>query len=209
MMKKHNKLALAAISAALAVSCAVGGTLAWLSSITKPVTNTITLGNVCITLDEAKLGGKPGERTDTGNNYTKVEPGVSLCKDPTVHIKKDSEKCYVFLKITNEFMKNQESPAGTPAGYKTIAQQLVANGWQFYKTDVAAKVDYYVYNGAGSANFIFDPATAPSLSLVAFTDFAIKTSITGGPISPIVVTAGAIQSAGMADKDAAFAALGL
>lgn len=65
----------------------VGGTIAWLTDKTDTVTNTFTVGDVDIELDET-----------TGTNY-KVIPGVNIRKDPKVTVKAGSEACWLFVKV--------------------------------------------------------------------------------------------------------------
>lgn len=68
----------------------IGGTMAYLSSVTDTLENKFTPGeDVIITLaepswDEAKA---------------KITPGSSIDKDPTVTVKKETEACYVRLKV--------------------------------------------------------------------------------------------------------------
>lgn len=69
---------------------AVGGTIAWLTDSTDPVTNTFSPSTVKIELDET-----------TGDEY-KMLPNVEIDKDPYVKVETGSEKCYVFVKITEE-----------------------------------------------------------------------------------------------------------
>lgn len=83
MKKKTLAIALAVV---LVLCCAVGGTLAWLSDKTDPVTNTFTAGDINIDL------------TETTNNY-KMVPGNTIAKDPTVTVKANSEACWLFVKV--------------------------------------------------------------------------------------------------------------
>lgn len=104
-MKK--KLTVAVVAIALALCCAVGGTLAWLVDKTETVTNTFTAGDVEISLWEHTLNsdGKTistTAKTEEGNTGYKMIPGTELQKDPTVTVDKKSEKCYVFIKVTEE-----------------------------------------------------------------------------------------------------------
>ena len=99
-MKK--KILVACLCVALAVLTIAGTTLAYLTSTAK-VTNTFTVGNVSIKLDEAKvteLGevATPAERVD--KNTYKLLPGLTYTKDPTVTVLKGSEESYVRLKVT-------------------------------------------------------------------------------------------------------------
>lgn len=78
---------LIAMAVVLLLGCVTGGTLAWLTSTTDPVTNTFTVGDINITLDE------------TTSDY-KMIPGYTIAKDPVVTVEANSEKCYLFVKVT-------------------------------------------------------------------------------------------------------------
>ena len=78
---------LIAMAVVLLLGCVTGGTLAWLTSTTDPVTNTFTVGDINITLDE------------TTSDY-KMIPGYTIAKDPKVTVAANSEKCYLFVKVT-------------------------------------------------------------------------------------------------------------
>lgn len=118
---KLKKIALMATSMALVAALAVGGTLAYLTS-TDSVKNTFTVGQVKITLDEAKVNdegkavNKEGtvvtdlssaERVD--NNSYKLMPGHEYTKDPTVTVLANSEESYVRLVVTVNFEKTLNS----------------------------------------------------------------------------------------------------
>ena len=134
MTKK--KIAIAIAAAALAGTCAIGGTLAWLTSTTDDVTNVFTFGEVGITLDENNADGKnsagvsnPDEVRDTYNTYH-IVPGKPVDKDPQVHVEKGSEPSYVFVRVDNQFGANAV---------------LNINDAQWEK--VAGYTDLYVYTG--------------------------------------------------------------
>ena len=78
------------------------GTMAYLTSTDK-VENTFTVGNVKITLDEAKVNtdGTPAASAERvkANEY-KLLPGHTYTKDPTVTVKAVSESSYVRMKVT-------------------------------------------------------------------------------------------------------------
>lgn len=87
-MKKTLRKILPVLALVLVVAVAsVGGTIAWLTDKTDTVTNTFTVGDVDIELDET-----------TGTNY-KVIPGVNIRKDPKVTVKAGSEACWLFVKV--------------------------------------------------------------------------------------------------------------
>lgn len=78
-MKKIVAIVLAMVLVAVA---AVGATMAYLTD-TKTVTNTFTMGDVKITLDETNVKDPEGARV-TSNAYD-VYPGAVVTKDPIVH----------------------------------------------------------------------------------------------------------------------------
>ena len=88
--------------ALLLVAAGVFGTLAYLTG-TDTVNNTFTVGNVKITLDEARVttDGAPVEGADRvkANEYHLL-PGHTYTKDPTVTVKANSEACWLFVKVT-------------------------------------------------------------------------------------------------------------
>jgi hypothetical protein len=102
-MKKLNKAILLALCAVLLVTASVMGTLAYLTHTTGPVTNTFTVCNVSISLDEAKVdvyGELDGNTRVTENTY-KLIPGHNYRKDPMIHVNAGSEDCWVFMKLNN------------------------------------------------------------------------------------------------------------
>lgn len=97
MEKKANrrrnvgmKTFVAMLALVLVIGCAVGGTVAWLVSSTDAVVNTFTYGDINITLSET-----------TGDDY-KIIPGVNIDKNPKVTVEKDSEACWLFVKVEEE-----------------------------------------------------------------------------------------------------------
>lgn len=108
---KKTKAILMALCAVLLVAASVMGTLAYLTS-TDTVTNTFTVGNVQIKLDEAKVDGNgkalaDGTRWHPTDNDPKQEyhllPGHTYDKDPTVTVLKGSDKSYVRMLVTVTF----------------------------------------------------------------------------------------------------------
>lgn len=82
MKKKLTMVAALVLVFALGVT----GTLAYLTASTESLVNTFTVGKVAIALNETK--------TDF-----KMVPGNTIDKDPKVTVKKDSEACYLFVKV--------------------------------------------------------------------------------------------------------------
>lgn len=94
----------------LVLALGIGGTLAYLTSKSETITNTFTVGNVSISLTEHQYDennfaqvkkdtdGTPVSVTDNEQSY-KLIPGTTYAKDPTVTVEKDSEDCYLFVKL--------------------------------------------------------------------------------------------------------------
>lgn len=104
MMKKSLIMLICAV---LVLTSAAFGTIAYLTA-QEDVTNTFTMGDVDITVDETEVDedGNPvldeddnTKRTDEGNEYRLV-PGKFYTKDPTLTIKANSEDCYARLLVT-------------------------------------------------------------------------------------------------------------
>ena len=127
-MKNRKKTLLMSLAAVLLVVAGVFGTLAYLTSTTKTVKNTFTVGNVNIDLDEAAVdvyGNElMGEDRRTENEY-KLIPGYKYVKDPKVTVKSGSDKSYVYVKVVNTLGELETAEAD-----ETIAAQLVKNKWE-------------------------------------------------------------------------------
>lgn len=101
-MKKSTKTVLTLLCAAALIAASVFGTYAYLTS-KDAVTNTFTVGNVEIKLDEAKVDTNgtpttPAERVKA-NNYH-LSPGHEYTKDPTVTVLAGSDACYIRMVVT-------------------------------------------------------------------------------------------------------------
>lgn len=83
-MKK--RVLLAVLSMVAIVAIAVTGTIAWLTDVTTPVTNTFSPSDIKIALNET-------------NRTYKMIPGTTLAKDPYVTVKAGSEETWVFVEV--------------------------------------------------------------------------------------------------------------
>ena len=171
--------------AILLVAVSIAGTLAYMTS-TAEVKNTFTVGNVTITMDEAKVNddgyGKPVAGADrvTTNPY-KLIPDHEYTKDPTIHVDGASEDCWLFVKVENGISGIEA------AGATTIAAQMAANGWTLVADNV------YAYEDKASAG----------ADVVVFEKFVIADNVTNETLKnnyasnvTVVVTAYAIQADG-------------
>ena len=184
-MKKARKVVVLALCAVLLVAASVMGTLAYLTSTTEKVTNTFTAGNVTITLDEAEVDeygvAKAGADRVTANKY-KLIPGHTYVKDPTIHVGKDSEDCWVFAKLEN--------------GLGEDATITIASGWSVVSENTDGSVVVYAYNTKLSAN-----GTAKLFSEFTFAATADPSAYTGKNIS---ITGYALQADGFTSAAAAW-----
>ncbi|MGN1113263.1 MAG: SipW-dependent-type signal peptide-containing protein [Acutalibacteraceae bacterium] len=115
-MKTKTKALLISVCAVLLIAALGFTTLAYLTDNAN-VTNTFTVGNVQIDLDEALVDeyGNPLKKADddstskvtlgeatrvSENNEYKLVPNHTYSKDPTVTVKASSEDCYVRLFVT-------------------------------------------------------------------------------------------------------------
>lgn len=93
-MKTRNKVLLTLMCAVALVAGSVFGTYAYLTS-KDTVTNTFTVGNVYIELNETDTD----EDNDTKNNKYHLLPGETYVKDPTVTVIANSEDAYVRMLV--------------------------------------------------------------------------------------------------------------
>lgn len=197
MKKKILALCLVVV---LAVTAVTGATLAYFTD-TEDVTNTFTVGNIEIKLDEADNTKTDGSRTEEGNQYDDIYPGAILAKDPTVTVVKGSEDCYVRMKVE---VKNYEQltkafPAEKYADYYAdgifLLQKLVdwETAWEY--VSCVDGVYEFRYNAVVAENNEKD-TVLPAL----FTTVTIPTALTNAELAEldgiqIVITADAMQAA--------------
>lgn len=196
-MKK--KILVACLCVALAVLTVAGTTLAYLTS-KDTVTNTFTVGNVKITMDETDTDDStPDADRDQANSY-KLMPGKKYEKDPIVHVANTSENSWIFVKVENGISAFEA--ATVEGGYKTIADQIKANSW----TELTGVTGVYY------KEFTKPTDTTGNTDLAVFQEFQISdtaNSVAGwstiGTSNNIVVTAYAIQKEGFTTAAAAWA----
>ena len=209
-MKK--KILVACLCVALAVLTIAGTTLAYLTS-QDTVTNTFTVGNVQIKLDEAKANADgslvPNADRVKENSY-KLIPGHTYNKDPMVTVLSGSESSYIKMTVT--FSKAAEldaifAPNG--ADMTSIFKGYDSTNW-IYKgntEDTTANTRTY--------EFWYKEAVAAPTADVAldalFDQIKAPDSLTNSDLNnlkdlKITVNAYAIQADGFATAEAAWAA---
>ena len=187
-MKKTLTVLLALV---LVIAMSVAGTMAYLTS-TDTVTNTFTVGNVAITLDEAPVdaNGAATNGARVKENTYKLIPGHTYDKDPTVHVAAGSEDCWLFVKVTNEI-------TAIEADTNKVASQMTTKGW----TLEDATNNIYSYNRTVSAGE----------NIPVFTNFTVSgtvdnTTLAGYANKTIVVKAYAVQADNFSSAAAALEA---
>lgn len=183
IMKK--KIVSVCLVVCLLATAIIGTTLAYFTD-DATVTNTFTVGEVTITMDETDVniyGEKDGDTRVTANEY-KLIPGRSYTKDPTIHVGADSEDCYLFVTIDN--------------GISGVIQDLNLAGWTYVDED-----NYYYY-GEGKGKVMSENGEA-----VVFNGFTVLTTVDADALQAvadetIVVKAYAVQADGFDSATAAW-----
>lgn len=184
-IKKNKKLVTvvsAMFCAVVLVAGSIAGTIAYLTSQSETVTNTFTVGKITITLDETDVdlyGVKDSDNRVKQNEY-KLIPGHEYTKDPTIHVTKGSEACWLFVKVVDGLAAIEDTT--------TIAAQLEANGWK--TLDGVPNVYWHAVVDASNA--------ANNIDVKVFETFKLKgnAAVDGYVDAEINVTAYAIQSNG-------------
>lgn len=212
-MKTAKKAMLMTLCAIILVVATVFGTMAYLTS-TDTVTNTFTVGNVAIKLDEAKVGtdGKAltgADATRVKENSYKLLPGHVYDKDPTVTVLNGSEASYIKMTVT--FSKASALDAifaPTGADLTSIFNGYDSDNWIYKDNTKDATADTRTYEfwykeavGAPTADVALD---------ALFDSITVPGSITKEQLATIegltiTVNAYAIQADGFDDADAAWA----
>lgn len=235
-MKKSmlRKVLLLACSAVLLVCLSVGATVAYLTSA-KTVTNTFTVGKVEIKLDEALatedgyLGvyGEDGKiyRAEEGETSPRVKandykllPGLNYAKDPTVTVLQGSEPAYVKLVVTvTKANETDQLFKDKDYSLENVIQGYDKNQWALLSNTKDAETntrtyEFGYYGNSGAVDLIPVNALSADQKLPAlFTAIQMPDDLTNDDLAAITgmeitVNAYAIQAAGFADFDAAFAA---
>lgn len=214
-MKKKSIL-MAAIAVMLVAVLVVGGTLAYFTD-TKSATNTFTVGDVKIKLDESNVNDPNGDRV-TSNEYTDVFPGIQYKKDPVV-TNTGKNDAYVRAVVTIEngmnwmglYNENVWTAPQEEAFMKLICDKLGA-GWSIENiayvtnaergsTDFVATLKYTgVLKSGDATSAMFENVMLPTNA----TANDIATRVAQNGVFHIDVVAQAIQADGFDTWEAAF-----
>ena len=215
-MKTRNKIMLLALCMVALIAVSVLGTMAYLTS-TKTVTNTFTVGNVAIKLDETKVTtdgsaatGNDSGRTESGNEY-KLMPGHSYIKDPTVTVNAKSEESYVRMLVTINEQADLDEIFKNKGGIKLneIFKGTINGDWVLVNESPEIIDDKRTYEFRYKETVKYSE-TDTTLSAL-FKTIEIPSYITGEQLAKLAdlkveVVANAIQADGFKDEAAAWAA---
>ena len=148
-MRKRKQVLLTAVCAVLLVATSILGTIAYLTS-QATVTNTFTIGNVEIKLEETDVDedgnvldedgnilekddegnyiGTPN-RTEEGNEYHLI-PGKTYLKDPKMTVLKGSEESYIRMILT---IHNKTDVETIINNHKLTDYSALIGGWDSEK----------------------------------------------------------------------------
>lgn len=190
-MKKKLTLVVAFV---LVFALGVAGTFAYLTAETQSITNTFTVGNIDIALTETfNTDADKDNKNDSWSN--KLIPGQVYTKDPTVTVKANSEPCYLFLKVD-----------ANSSWDSYIDYSLNNTVWK----DVPGHTGYYYRTvDTSTENQDFNVLTSNQVTVKTSVTKAVEDGITDGTITAPAITfmAAAVQSANVADLNAAWNAL--
>lgn len=169
-MKNVKKAIALVLVLVLAMSIGVVGTLAYLQD-SESVTNTFTIGKVDITLAETK-----GTEVSGGRSFQMI-PGQDIEKDPKVTVLKDSEACWLFVKVEETNVTDYltysvdstiwtELTGYTGVYYKEITNKVTAENGESYNVLTNNKVT--VKDTVTNAMMDTAAQTAPTLKFTAY-----------------------------------------
>jgi len=176
-----RKMFIVMLALVLALGCAVGGTIAWLTDKTDSVVNTFTYGDINIELKE------------TTQNPYKIIPGKNIDKDPKVTVKANSETCYLFVKVDEE-----NWPTFTDTNGAKKVSYDIADGW---KPLAGHDGVYWREVGAVTADTTFDVLKG---NIVTVSNTLTKDEIKNAEAPTLTFTAYAVQKENVADAAAAW-----
>lgn len=210
-MKNWKKTLMICLCVVAVLTTAVVGTLAWLIDADSAV-NTFTVGQVDITVDEAKVNADG--TTVTGADRVKENayhliPGQTYTKDPTMTVDADSEEAYVRMLLTLNSKAELDAVFAPGTALTTIFNGYDASNWIFETkvVDTAANTVTYEFRYKETVN----PNGTDVVLDALFDSFTIPGTLDGADLKAIedleiTVTGHAIQATGFATADAAWAA---
>lgn len=189
--KGRMKFVAALLAVILLMGSVAGGTVAWLIASSGSVVNTFTYGDINIKLEETDP--ETGNPEEEGNEY-KMLPGIDIDKDPKVTVLKDSEDCWLFVRL-------EESDT-----FDTFLTYAVADGWTALKDADGKEVTGVYFRKVGAVT----AENGEAFAVLKDNTVTVKEDVTkemlndlGTTYPTLTVTAYAVQYAGFEPKDAA------
>lgn len=180
--QRNRRIALTACLMIAVMVASIGGTLAWLTDTTGPVTNTFTAGDINIDL------------TETTTDY-KMVPDHTIPKNPKVTVKAGSEACWLFVEITEAGFTSAKGTRYTFDQFleydidnaeKGTSDTTAANKWTKL-TSETNRIVYYRQVDATSADVDF--------TVLKDNQVSVKNTVTKAMLNDVVVpteTAGTV-----------------
>lgn len=200
--RRGNAKVLATVLAlTLALGCVAGGTLAWLTATTGPITNTFTIGDINISLSDT-TGTFKGNGTTVSTSETTYVPGQTITTKPTVTVEAGSEACFLFIHI-----EEKNNTFGTEN--KKVIEWTLDNPSTSGDSDGKTWYEVKGYTGYYCAILKKKPATDQNYALFTdnkltvnadLTKSDIETMKTGG-YPTITITAAAVQMDNIPDSN--------
>lgn len=158
-MKISKRSLFSIIALVLTMSMTAFGTMAYMTDRDQ-VTNTFTVGNIDIIVDEKNVDldvgpdGVTVPERDQANDY-KLLPGMVYDKDPTITVLKGSEECYVRFRLSINMAKelwlmmvDHGVEVTSAAGFLAEMVDINADAWAYIAC-------YESTNGTGAVEFEF------------------------------------------------------
>ena len=209
-MNSKRKALTMVLCALLLVSATMFATIAYLTSKDE-VNNTFTVGNVQITLDEAKVnpdGTLVPDADRVKENEYKLIPGHSYTKDPTVTVEANSEECYIRALVT---INKREALYNLPSSINIEDCFDINENWIFKSETEDTVNDTYTYEFwyKETVKTSDKDKTLPAI----FTTITVPNSLTNDQLKTleglkINVAAHAIQADGFDTAEKAWEAFG-
>lgn len=210
-MKNLKKILIICVCIAAIVGATVLGTLAWLTD-TDTVMNTMTVGKVSITVDEADVTSAgvliPNAARVKENEYHLI-PGKTYIKDPTMTVAGDSEAAYVRMLLTLNCKTALDTIFDPGVALDSIFSGYDASNWHYKGETVDAVADTITYEFRYKA--IVTPNGTDVKLDALFDSFTVPGNLDGADLEAIqnleiTVVGHAIQAEGFNTEDAAWIA---
>ena len=187
-MKKRNVMTMA-LSLAMVGVIAVGGTLAYLTAKSGPVTNTfIGSEGIEMTLDEA-LVGTDGQAVDPesrvqSNSYTNILPETAYDKDPTVHLTQiPTGGVNLYVKVTGVDTTDANGYDAnvtiSSANWTKVGTFEGVDGLYKYNGVITKTGDFVVFDGISFEYDVENGGNVPTIKDVVVKAYAIQAGVDG------------------------------